>query len=278
MSFHISCMAKICDFAMSQLTHWNFLRRASGIVRPISSTFIHVLLITLFRYEKPKMRSLFLLGLSILLFLVVDSVITICSFGFYASPFHFNSSLIHDFLFFDQPYSFLTSPFDFFVILSIRSLVLVVGFVLAARRVFHRCSLLFFGFQIFNWAFSFTKLLAFSENHGHQLAYVGIYFSLAWNLLAVAVVWAIWYFAINSAAVKGTSYRQSPTSAEDREQLISDEPEPETKQEHPSRLTTIAHIGKILYYCKAQWQWYTVGFVFLIIFASCKLPFEYLTF
>src|SRR6185312_11336191 len=100
------------------------------------------------------MRLLFLLAFSILCFIVVDSVITLASFGFYTrSFFQFNSSCIAEFLSFEN-YDFLVSPVDFFFILLLRSLILIVGFVMAIRKLFYRCSLFFFGLQIFNWGYS----------------------------------------------------------------------------------------------------------------------------
>uniref|UniRef100_A0A914CDG0 ABC transmembrane type-1 domain-containing protein n=1 Tax=Acrobeloides nanus TaxID=290746 RepID=A0A914CDG0_9BILA len=141
---------------------------------------------------------------------------------------------------------------------------------MAIRKLFYRCSLFFFGLQIFNWGYSLTKLLAFSERP-EQLSFFGIYLSLTWNVLAFILVWAIWHFLINSNVIELLINRRFTSQADDREQLITTDTENNDEDKETSRLTTFAHIAKILYYCRAQWQWYTAGFVFLIIYAGARV-------
>lgn len=221
------------------------------------------------------MRPLFLLIFVPILFITLDSFLTIFSFGFYRNSFQFDASLIGQFISLKLGYTFATSPLDFLLLLIFRSLLILTGLVVVlwTKRSTPSCSLFFFGVEIFNWGFTLTKLLAFSEGPS-QLAFLGIWFSLVWNVISCVLLWVIWYmiFCSNAIASFEAITRHFSTIDGDREQLIqpNNQTEAEETEKKQARLPTLAHIGKILYYCKAQWHWYAIGLVFLIIFAFGK--------
>ncbi|KHJ77329.1 hypothetical protein OESDEN_23051 [Oesophagostomum dentatum] len=39
----------------------------------------------------------------------------------------------------------------------------------------------------------------------------------------------------------------------------------------PKRISTLQHIGALLKYCQHQWVWFSLGFVFLVIYAVARI-------
>lgn len=193
------------------------------------------------------MKSLLFILFSTILFILLDLFVTLISFALYRKS--FSIDLIPNiFLLKDGFHDFVHSGLDFAILYIFRVLILIFCIILWCKKVLPNFSLLFFGINVFNWGFSLTKLLAFSEDTS-QLSFFGIWMSIIWNILSYLAVWAIWSFVICSKFSIEAITRRLTSTSEDRENLIETDNSEEKK---PIRLTTLAHIGRILYYCKVK--------------------------
>lgn len=200
----------------------------------------------------------------IMLYLWIDALISILSFGFYGSSFQFTAQLIWLYLLFREPYHFGSSPVDFLVLTAFRAVVLLVCITLKLKygvSVIGKGFIPLFGVFILNWTFSLIKLLAFSENVV-QLGYFGFWLSTVWNVLAAFLLILLWYFVL-CANVSWSYQTLVSRGTHDAAGLLED-------KEQPIRRGTFEHALRLLKYCKYQWKWFTAGFFFLTVYSSCK--------
>jgi hypothetical protein len=202
-------------------------------------------------------------------------------------------------------YSFSTSPFDFFALMLLRSLLLLV--ILLPLRYSNstvRCLLIppsasspttfyskilnfsMLGLLICSFSYSLIKLLAFSDLE-RQLHFPGVWLSISWNLIAflcLQAIYQLWLFRPNNEyqrrieATNGSTTPYQPlfdesTSAEDFTPESS-EPIRNNSQQNGGnqlRISTWSHIRCLLNYCWHYRGWLAVGFVFLVIYSVGQL-------
>uniref|UniRef100_A0A1I8AYT8 ABC transmembrane type-1 domain-containing protein n=1 Tax=Meloidogyne hapla TaxID=6305 RepID=A0A1I8AYT8_MELHA len=225
-----------------------------------------------------------------------DLFVTVLSLGFYngGRPFsNLNISRIWDYSSLKDGYSFISSPFDFLILLLLRSLLLFFIPVLYFRSPLQRDNpekifpkfLNFFliGLQICNFSFSLVKLLAFSELD-KQLHFLGVWLNIIWNIFAFICVHALYEFClfrknclsyspnldansayhpllnnsndlnINNGGTDGSSSNFSSLNGHQQSSNLL-----------PLRISTWEHIRCLLGYCLYVWNWLLVGFLFLIV-------------
>ncbi|KAL7076188.1 hypothetical protein ACQ4LE_004309, partial [Meloidogyne hapla] len=231
-----------------------------------------------------------------------DLFVTVLSLGFYngGRPFsNLNISRIWDYSSLKDGYSFISSPFDFLILLLLRSLLLFFIPVLYFRSPLQRDNpekifpkfLNFFliGLQICNFSFSLVKLLAFSELD-KQLHFLGVWLNIIWNIFAFICVHALYEFClfrknclsyspnldansayhpllnnsndlnINNGGTDGSSSNFSSLNGHQQSSNLL-----------PLRISTWEHIRCLLGYCLYVWNWLLVGFLFLVIYASARV-------
>ncbi|KAF7632331.1 hypothetical protein Mgra_00008256 [Meloidogyne graminicola] len=223
---------------------------------------------------------------------VLDLFFTILSLGFYndEQPFsNFNISQINDYIMLKDGYSFICSPFDFLVLLLLRSLLLFFIPLLLislpflqrinySERIFSKFANYFLiGLQICNFSFSLIKLLAFSERD-QQLYFLGVWLNIVWNIIGFVFLHALYEFCLLHSISPQTNF----STALPYQQLIDDSNTiiinngnigngHEEGCNTQLRISTWEHIYCLLGYCLHVWNWLLVGFFFLIIYASARV-------
>ncbi|VDK73390.1 unnamed protein product [Onchocerca ochengi] len=184
--------------------------------------------------------------LLILLYCWLDIVISVIAFGFYQTSFKFDAQIIWDYVTFNVPYDFISSPVDFLIFAVFRLLVMLICIILKMKNEqswLEKCFMPLLGVFILNWVFSLSKLLAFSEKI-EQFAYFGFWLNVIWNVLAAALIIVIWKFAFRTNTSWGY---HSLTSGEARDVTSGVE-------DKSNRFNTYRHVLRLLEYCKNQWK------------------------
>uniref|UniRef100_A0A7E4VW94 ATP-binding cassette sub-family B member 9 n=1 Tax=Panagrellus redivivus TaxID=6233 RepID=A0A7E4VW94_PANRE len=230
------------------------------------------------------MRSLLLVAVVSVVFIAIDVGVTLLSLGFYhAEGFHFNATALREQFFLQSPlrdYSFLTSGFDFFVLALFRVCIIAAGLAFVVRARLPPAWVLFFtGIELTNMSYTFTKLLAFSED-ANQLYYYGVWFSEVWNILAFAGILIVWQFVYRSKPLIESVelfYVHAGRNADDVESLIPNGDSPGNtvtaveKPEEEDRLSTFKHVVRLLSYCHHHGRWFLAGFFFLSIYSFARV-------
>uniref|UniRef100_A0A2K6VRW0 ABC-type antigen peptide transporter n=1 Tax=Onchocerca volvulus TaxID=6282 RepID=A0A2K6VRW0_ONCVO len=205
--------------------------------------------------------------LLILLYCWLDIVISVIAFGFYQTSFKFDAQIIWDYVTFNVPYDFISSPVDFLIFAVFRLLVMLICIILKMKNEqswLEKCFMPLLGVFILNWVFSLSKLLAFSEKI-EQFAYFGFWLNVTWNVLAAALIIVIWKFAFRTNTSWGY---HSLTSGEARDVTSGVE-------DKSNRFNTYRHVLRLLEYCKNQWKWFAVGFFFLLVYSLSRVFIPY---
>lgn len=227
------------------------------------------------------MRLFFVIGFS-LLFVLFDFILSIGCFGFYHNSFGFNITTLNNNLFLFNGYYFTKSGFDFVILAVLRFTCLMSTLVVLNKfGVIKKFSLIYLGSDICNTSFTITKILAFAENQ-IQLTYFGIWMSVIWTIVAQLLVHL---FYSQFLCVKFTERRSSRNNYD---QLHNQSIESVSIQQNgdienstvdePKRASTLTHVILLMKYCLFYWQWFTTGFVFLILYAIGMHIFIFLNF
>ncbi|KAK5964602.1 hypothetical protein GCK32_001549 [Trichostrongylus colubriformis] len=216
------------------------------------------------------------------LFLVVDVACSVLSMGFYSESWTFDFDLVFKYLTFIDGYNYFTNPMDF-VFLSILRLVLLLTAV--TLITFHRDAhakamfMPMIGFATFCYSYTLVKMLAFSEDV-RMMRYPGLWCSVVWSMTAALLFSLIWYFIITShdfdyqrLVSERMSALTSSDDSSDVETAVEREGETEVNPFLPTRkrISTLQHIRALLKYCQNQWVWFTLGFIFLVIYAVARV-------
>jgi hypothetical protein len=224
------------------------------------------------------MRRLSAVNVAISLALL-DLVMTLLAFGWYGQPEdHFDMSRIRGCL--EAPYDFRTSLFDLFLLSVLRVSILLGGVLGVLRNAAvgveraKSVQLAVICLVMLMWAFSPTKLLGLAEIDAN-MRNIGCWISLIWNVVASVGLVFVWKFVVCGLQVKGSN---AVNAAKETVPLFasvstknghvpSDNAKDERKKVELPKLhkETFAHIGRLLQYCKAEWVWYSLGFVFLFV-------------
>lgn len=200
------------------------------------------------------------------LFVISDIFITLFSFAFYSPGFEFNFELVSKFVLW-RNYSYLTDPSEFLLFAVIRILVICVGILMNlsfGTNFVRQLAVPLLGFFILTWTATLIKFLVYAEN-SDQLKFFGVWLSTIWNIIATALLFPIWYLIICSdflakyKIVETNGPPKSPSALKTAHLLIA------------KRYSTFEHAVRLLMYCKQQWQWFTAGFLFLLIYSLGKM-------
>ncbi|WKY10296.1 hypothetical protein Q1695_002555 [Nippostrongylus brasiliensis] len=218
---------------------------------------------------KPQHQSALLI-----LFAAADVSISVLSIGFYSTR-SFDYKSIVKCLTFADGYDYFISPVDFVVLAFLRLAFIVIPLVLIARRrdgVAKAMLMPMIGFATFCYSYALVKFLAFSENP-ELMRYPGVWCSLLWSVAATLLFSLIWCFVLTA---HNFGY-QRLTSERLENDGFSSEASSETAEESGLfppillRRSTIQHIQTLLRYCMNQWLLFTLGFVFLVIYAVVRV-------
>ncbi|KHJ85933.1 ABC transporter transmembrane region [Oesophagostomum dentatum] len=218
------------------------------------------------------------------LFLIADVAITVLSMGYYSSSWTLDSDLIFKYLLFFDGYNYLTNPIDFLVLAILRLALVAAAVVLITFHYENIASTMFMpmlGVATFCYSYTLVKFLAFSEDV-QMLYYPGVWFSCAWSILAALLFALVWYFILTahhfdyqrlvserfdsaSRATTDVETAVARTASDDvSDRLVVEPPS-------PKRISTLQHIAALLKYCQHQWVWFSLGFVFLVIYAVARI-------
>ncbi|CAI5441125.1 unnamed protein product [Caenorhabditis angaria] len=215
------------------------------------------------------------ISLLLVVYEIFDWVITLTSFGFFAPSFVFNSTQIISTITFEEQYHFTTSPFDFFILLLIRQLLIFVAVILqifnndqAVKKLFIIVSFS----SIFTYSFSLVKFLAFSEDT-EFLYYPGVWSSVGWALISSTSLVGLWYFILsnNQFNYQRLINNVTPEYSSESENSNSNSENVENGTSTPPRVPLHKHLMKLFSYCGQQWQWFLLGFIFLNIYAVARV-------
>ncbi|KAK6041504.1 hypothetical protein COOONC_20990 [Cooperia oncophora] len=222
-----------------------------------------------------KRRSLLLA-----VFVVVDVACSVLSMGFYSDSWTFDFDLVFKYLTFIDGYNYLTNPMDFVFLSILRLVLLLTAVTLITFHHDNYAKAMFMpmvGFATFCYSYTLVKFLAFSEDV-RMMRYPGIWLSGTWSMTAALLFSLIWYFIISahdfdyqrlvSERINGITSPQDTTDVEASTGRAAESSPlvPSTK-----RISTLEHIRALLKYCQNQWVWFTLGFIFLVIYAVARV-------
>ncbi|XGW21859.1 hypothetical protein V3C99_004653 [Haemonchus contortus] len=137
------------------------------------------------------------------------------------------------------------------------------------------------GFATFCYSYTLVKMLAFSEDT-RMMQYPGPWLSVAWSMIAALLFSLIWYFIITAhdfdyqrlvseriSAI--TTATRDTSDGEDTSERATRDAESSPILSTAKRISTLEHILALLKYCQNQWMWFTLGFIFLVIYAVARV-------
>lgn len=206
-------------------------------------------------------------------FVLLDALVTVGCLGFYHSDFTFDFTILCKNLFLIDKYQFVTSPFDFVVLIIFRfAFLIVANIALFINKAKKELLLLLLGAIICNASYSLVKLLAFSEIV-EQLRYYGVWMSIGWNVISFSSLYALCSFlykCVETSALNGNLSANYHHLQEDEppptSSRVGDVEEGVLKQS----ASTMRHILFVLKYSFFCWRWILVGFFFLLAYSVCK--------
>ncbi|KAK6727498.1 hypothetical protein RB195_005279 [Necator americanus] len=219
------------------------------------------------------------------LFLVADVAVSVLSMGFYSPNWTIDFDLIFKYLVFVDGYNYFTSPIDFLLLAILRLALIAVAVLLITFHYDTVATTMFMpmlGVATFCYSYTLVKFLAFSEDF-HMMYYPGVWFSTTWSVLAALLFAIVWYFVLTAHHF---NYQRLVSERFDSASTTSDVSSVEATVERspsddaaeflivetsPRRISTFQHICALLRYCQHQWLWFTVGFIFLIIYAIARV-------
>ncbi|KAK6010365.1 ABC transporter transmembrane region, partial [Ostertagia ostertagi] len=200
--------------------------------------------------------------------------------GFYSDSWTFDFDLVFKYLMFIDGYNYLTNPIDFVILSILRLILLLTAVALITFHKDHHAKVMFMpmvGFATFCYSYTLVKVLAFSENI-KMMRYPGLWFSATWSMTAALLFALIWYFIISAHDFdyqRLVSERISAITTGDTSNVDTTvergEAEASPLFPKPKRISTLEHIQALLRYCQNQWVWFTLGFVFLVIYAVARV-------
>uniref|UniRef100_A0A914WAM2 ABC-type antigen peptide transporter n=1 Tax=Plectus sambesii TaxID=2011161 RepID=A0A914WAM2_9BILA len=219
---------------------------------------------------------------------LLDLTVTLLALGWYGQPKDgFDLSRIRSCL--EAPYDIRTSLLDLFLLCILRiSIILggVLGVVYNTTVGVERAKksqLAVICLVMLLWAFSPTKILALDEFEGN-LRNVGCWISIAWNVVASVGLVVVWKFVIcNVKADPSTITAEDTTplveaeAAANNQTSATSESDKKKVEIPPLNRETFAHVGRLLQYCKAEWMWYLLGFIFLFVYSGARIFIPYYT-
>ncbi|VDL80853.1 unnamed protein product [Nippostrongylus brasiliensis] len=218
----------------------------------------------------------------LVLFIAADVALSVVSMGFYSSSWVFDFSIIFKFLTFIDGYNYFNNPIDFVILAVLRLAFLVSAVALIAFHRDHIAKAMFMpmiGFATACYSYTLVKILAFSE-YEIMMKYPGVWMSMVWSMAAALLFSLIWYFIITAHSF---DYQRLVSERFNTAESISDtdletarEPSVFVSESYPmiappKRISTFQHIKALLKYCQHQWLWFTLGFIFLVIYAVARV-------
>ncbi|CAJ0592093.1 unnamed protein product [Cylicocyclus nassatus] len=108
---------------------------------------------------------------------------------------------------------------------------------------------------------------------------LGIWFSVTWSILAALLFALVWYFFLTAhkfdyhrlVSQRFDSPHASSSVDSDAQRASTDSVSEQHVDVGSKRMSTINHIFAILKYCSLHWFWFTLGFIFLIIYAGARV-------
>ncbi|MFH4978932.1 hypothetical protein AB6A40_005641 [Gnathostoma spinigerum] len=216
-----------------------------------------------------------ILFIFVCLYLVLDTFLTIFFFGLYQPNFQYNPKLILNFLSLSGGYDFLKNPIDFAIFSVIRLFITLLGIyirVCHTKASLKNCSLPLLAVFILSWTLSLIKLLAFSETVGYLL-YIGVWLSCLWNVISPLLLISIWWFSLHCYP---ESYRPISTTTLNRDAEGTSAVDSQSDWSKIRR-GALSHAFRLLKYCNNHWQWFSAGFLFLIIYSVARIFIPYYT-
>ncbi|VDM66199.1 unnamed protein product, partial [Strongylus vulgaris] len=217
------------------------------------------------------------------LFLIADVAISILAMGFYSSSWNFDFDLIIKNLLFLDGYNYFTNPIDFLLLAILRLALVVVAVVLITLHYENVATTMFMpmlGVATFCYSYTLVKFLAFSEDV-QMLYYPGVWFSIIWSILAALLFALVWYFILTAhefdyqrlVSERFNSVNRTTSTVE----TAADRNSSDSVSEHliedisPKRISTLDHVFALLRYCRYHWFWFTLGFIFLVVYAIARV-------
>uniref|UniRef100_A0A0K0FUY3 ATP-binding cassette sub-family B member 9 (inferred by orthology to a human protein) n=1 Tax=Strongyloides venezuelensis TaxID=75913 RepID=A0A0K0FUY3_STRVS len=222
-------------------------------------------------------------------FIIQDIINVILNFGFYnkENGFKFNITTLRNNLLLINGYHWTSSPFDFIVFAIMRCCLLVYGFIFYTRNIVLNHGTFIYSLNFISFSYSLIKFEAFADDSVKLHYTLGPYFNIIWNFIA-------WIF-VTSAWVLFLHRRELPSFIEeivkkvdkafgrdesDNERLLEN---PETQQENNNdevklkRLSTYETAWRLVIYCNKFKFWFTIGFLFLIVYSVARIFIPYFT-
>ncbi|RCN46804.1 antigen peptide transporter 2 [Ancylostoma caninum] len=189
----------------------------------------------------------------LIFFVAVDLPLTILLFGFYSPDWFFHPDLIAEQYAF---VSYTSSPLDFVVLALLRAaLLMALCFHLWYSDRIINIKMPSLGVATAIYSHTLVKLLCFSE-HPEMLLYPGVWMTLTWSILAAAVFFVL---CCQLTAPRLFEYGR----LDETERNLSSGSQP--------RESTWRLVRLLFGYCRAQWKWFTLGFIFLMLYALSRV-------
>lgn len=222
-----------------------------------------------------------------LLHVIFDVTITLCSLGFYSPGWKFNLDDIFKTFHFAH-YSYWTSPLDYVVICLLRQVSLLIAIIIIRRgksKKLRSWMLIYDILGILGYMVAVVKLLAFDET-AELMKYPGIYMNtgsavfLTFSLplfirytLLIKETEEVGYERLQSESQRTTNVENGTTtngatpstSNESNTENKEEEEDAVTKEEKEKRLPLSKHLWQIVKLCGRQWKWFTAAYSLLLI-------------
>lgn len=126
-----------------------------------------------------------------------------------------------------------------------------------------------------SYSFTLTKLLALSEVP-EQLSFPGLWMSCIWAILSSASFAGLCYvFLARQPAGYERLREEEEDGSESGEAAAGRSSESAENTENSAtgekRKGTLEHVRRLLSYCRKEWKWFLLGFIFLTIYALARV-------
>ncbi|KJH48596.1 antigen peptide transporter 2 [Dictyocaulus viviparus] len=215
----------------------------------------------------------------------MDFLFSVLSMGFYSASWRFDFDLVFKYLVFVDGYDYFTNPIDFvfLAILRLTLITIALGFITFHHDYYAKKMFMpMLGVATCCYSYTLVKFLSFSEDI-RILQYPGVWLSVVWSVLAALFFSLVWYFVITAHdfdyqrlvserinAVLSDENQTATTTAES-DTATEINVEGERRSLTLKRVSTYQHICALLKYCQQQWIWFTLGFIFLVLYAVARV-------
>ncbi|GMT23338.1 hypothetical protein PFISCL1PPCAC_14635 [Pristionchus fissidentatus] len=221
-------------------------------------------------------KRLYQLGI----FIVLDTLFTFLSLGFFGPSLKFDVHIIYQKLFLVDGYSFTKSPFELISLFFIRMILLIISAILIINKkdpIIKTLNVPCLGFSIVSVSYTIIKLLAFSENEA-LLYYPGLWFLVSWSWLVSPLFCAFWFFGLSKSADNYTRlFNPDEEQPQDNQtEVEGNETETEESKKKAKR-PTWKHVKRLFTFSFIQWRWFLTGLFFLLAYSGVRIFIPYYT-